>query len=226
MQCASAGPVRLVLSSATTPPTRVTPSHSAMNSGRFGIIRQTRVALAEALRERPAGVAVGARGELAIAEAARGRTAAPARRRTCRPAPRSRRKDARRVLGDRRRHLQGAQRAPRDRRRRPSSRSINPMAIPSHRSKHCRRDSQRAHSAKHRAAGAKVASVRDATDRRRRTAPAGCRASAARSGWSGAPAPRKASNRRVTASGSRSRVISTMRVRWSSSGQRGSRTGG
>ena len=40
MQCASAAPVRLVLRSATTPPTRVTPTHSAMNSGRPGIIRQ------------------------------------------------------------------------------------------------------------------------------------------------------------------------------------------
>jgi hypothetical protein len=41
MQCASAIPVRLVLMSATTPPMRVTPTHSARNSGRFGIIRQT-----------------------------------------------------------------------------------------------------------------------------------------------------------------------------------------
>ena len=41
MQCASVTPVRLLLRSATTPPTRVTPSHSAMYSGRFGIIRQT-----------------------------------------------------------------------------------------------------------------------------------------------------------------------------------------
>ena len=40
MQWASAAPVRLVLSSATTPPARVTPSQIARNSGRFGISRQ------------------------------------------------------------------------------------------------------------------------------------------------------------------------------------------
>ena len=48
-----------------------------------------RVALGDALRQRPARVAVGAGAELAIAEASRGRRAAPARRRICRPAPRS-----------------------------------------------------------------------------------------------------------------------------------------
>src|SRR6266568_1960416 len=41
MQCASEGPVRLVLTSATTPPTLVMPSQIAMYSGRFGISRQT-----------------------------------------------------------------------------------------------------------------------------------------------------------------------------------------
>ena len=47
MQCASAVPVRLVLISATTPPTRVMPSQIAMYSGRFGISRQTVSPLAE-----------------------------------------------------------------------------------------------------------------------------------------------------------------------------------
>ena len=41
MQCASEGPTRLVLSSDTTAPTRVTPSQIAMYSGRFGMSRQT-----------------------------------------------------------------------------------------------------------------------------------------------------------------------------------------
>jgi hypothetical protein len=41
MQCASEGPTRLVLSRAVTPPIRVMPSQIAMNSGRFGINRQT-----------------------------------------------------------------------------------------------------------------------------------------------------------------------------------------
>ena len=41
MQCASDGPVRLVLSSATAPPARVMPSQIARYSGRFGISRQT-----------------------------------------------------------------------------------------------------------------------------------------------------------------------------------------
>ena len=35
------GPVRLVLSSAAMPPTRVIPSQAAMYSGRFGISRHT-----------------------------------------------------------------------------------------------------------------------------------------------------------------------------------------
>ncbi len=46
MQCASEGPPRFVLSSATTPPTRVMPSQTAMYSGRFGIKRQTASPLA------------------------------------------------------------------------------------------------------------------------------------------------------------------------------------
>ena len=41
MQWASAWPVRFVLSSATTPPTCVTPSQIARYSGRLGINRQT-----------------------------------------------------------------------------------------------------------------------------------------------------------------------------------------
>ncbi len=69
MQWASATPVRLVLMSATTPPTRVMPSQSARNSGRFGIIRQTVSPFFESLCERPARIAVRARGELAVAEA-------------------------------------------------------------------------------------------------------------------------------------------------------------
>ena len=124
MQWASDAPVRLVLSSATTPPTRVMPSQIAMI---FRPVRHQQadgVALGEALRQRPARVAVGARGELAVAEASRGRRAAPARRRivsasssiTCG-------KDARRIVRDRRRHPQRAQRAAQTGRRRPRSRS-------------------------------------------------------------------------------------------------------
>ena len=41
MQWASDGPIRLVLISATTPPTLVMPIQAAMYSGRFGISRQT-----------------------------------------------------------------------------------------------------------------------------------------------------------------------------------------
>jgi hypothetical protein len=63
MPCASAGPVRWVLSSATTPPMRVTPIQTARNSRRPGIIRQT-VSPFAALRQRPARGGSRARGEL------------------------------------------------------------------------------------------------------------------------------------------------------------------
>ena len=45
------------------------PSQIARNSGRFGISRQTVSPLRDALRQRPARVAVGARGKLAVGEA-------------------------------------------------------------------------------------------------------------------------------------------------------------
>ena len=65
MQWAREGPRRCVLMSETTIPTLVRPSQIAMYSGRFGIIRHTRIALGETLIERPARGAVRARGERA-----------------------------------------------------------------------------------------------------------------------------------------------------------------
>ncbi len=89
MQWASEGPTRLVLSSATTPPTLVMPSQMAMYSGRFGISRQTTSPL-RALVERPAGILVRAFGERRDRSGTRGRRAGPARRRIARRVPRSR----------------------------------------------------------------------------------------------------------------------------------------
>ena len=68
MQCASEGPIRLVLSKAATPPTRVIPIQVARYSGRFGINRQTVSSFCRFCRQSPARVAVGALIKLPIGE--------------------------------------------------------------------------------------------------------------------------------------------------------------
>ena len=108
-----------------------------------------RVALAQVLRQRPARVAVGARRKLAVAEAL---AVGQQRRRVAvlvRELQDDLREHARRIPGDRRGHLEGAQRTPRLATS-AVSRSITPMLIPGERFAHAahscstwRRDSAR-----------------------------------------------------------------------------------
>ncbi len=177
--------------------------------------------------QRPARIAVGARGELAIAEAARGRRAAPARRRSVSASSSM-------TCGNTRVGflaigvviLQGAQRAPQtgDVGREPVDESHGDSV--SRRLKHSSMRLTAQHSAKHRAVGRRWQASEtlpiDAAERHQRVVEQCGAVGLVGRGGAEEGVEQVAGSRR----GSRSRVISTMRVRWSSSGQRGSRTGG
>ena len=201
--------MRLVLRSAATPPAArdAEPDRHVLRPVRHQ--QADDVAPADALPERPAGIAVRVLGELAIAQAL-------AVRQQRRPIAVAHGqfvddmgKQARRVLRDVRRHLEGAH----------DARDEGGVILQAIKELHARTLPVKGADPEADTSIRQLAQRGKRPDYRPPNGTSGLSMSAARSGWSGAAGPRKASNRSLTARASMSRMMNTSRVRWSASGQ-------